>query len=88
MFKKSSQPSGFPGARSGPASGPANVQRDWEHRDFTQSIQLGVTQLTAFLNEFDSTTRGKLAQLNGKLAQIERRMNLVEAILQSVDQEG
>ena len=25
---------------------------DWEQRDFTQTIQLGMTQLTAFLNEF------------------------------------
>ena len=24
---------------------------DWEQRDFTQTIQLGMTQLTAFLNE-------------------------------------
>ena len=25
---------------------------DWEQRDFTQTMQLGMTQLTAFLNEF------------------------------------
>ena len=34
------------------STGPSPVQLDWENRDFTQSIQLGVTQLTAFLNEF------------------------------------
>jgi len=65
----------------------STVQEDWEQREFTASIQLGVTQLTAFLNEFEGATRGRLALLNGKLAQIERRMTLVEATLQSVDQE-
>jgi len=63
------------------------VQHDWEQRDYTQAIQLGVTQLTAFLNEFDGTTRGRLALLNSKLARVERRMTLVEATLRSVDQE-
>ena len=29
-----------------------SVHFDWEQRDFTQTIQLGMTQLTAFLNEF------------------------------------
>ena len=30
---------------------------DWEQRDFTQTIQLGMTQLTAFLNEFGTHAR-------------------------------
>jgi hypothetical protein len=29
-----------------------SVHFDWEQRDFTQTIQLGMTQLTALLNEF------------------------------------
>jgi hypothetical protein len=28
------------------------VSKDWEARDFTQTIQLGVSQLTLFLNQF------------------------------------
>ena len=39
-------------ADSGQSSGAAAVHYDWEQRDFTQTIQLGMTQLTAFLNEF------------------------------------
>ena len=35
------------------------VQVDWEQRDFTQSIQLGVTQLTAFLNDFGARADGE-----------------------------
>ena len=39
-------------ADSSQSSGAAAVHYDWEQRDFTQTIQLGMTQLTAFLNEF------------------------------------
>ena len=28
------------------------VQRDWEEREFAQSIQLGIKSLAQFLNEF------------------------------------
>ena len=64
-----------------------SVQQDWENREFTQTVQLGVTQLAAFLNEFDSTTRCRLATLNNKISKLERRMELIEATLHSVDQQ-
>ena len=35
----------------------------------------------------DGTMRGRIAQLNGKLGKLERRMQLIEATLSSVDQE-
>ena len=28
------------------------VQKDWEERDFTQTLQLGLSQMTLFLNQF------------------------------------
>mmetsp|Transcript_43473 Transcript_43473/g.98268 ORF Transcript_43473/g.98268 Transcript_43473/m.98268 type:complete len:90 (+) Transcript_43473:49-318(+) len=62
------------------------VSKDWEARDFTQTIQLGVSQLTLFLNQFDATTRGRLSELNSKLAKLERRLELVESTLHTVDQ--
>ena len=44
------------GAKSNPRISTPDVSSDqsvdWEQRDFTQTIQLGMTQLTAFLNEF------------------------------------
>ena len=88
MFKKKEAapaPQAFGGASA--AGGAQAVQRDWEERDFSQGIQLGVTQLAAFLNDFESKTRTSLAQLNGKLSRVERRMQLIEATLRSVDQE-
>ena len=86
------------------------VQQDWEQRDFTQAVQLGVSSLTQFLNQFgdppllaltiparscsptvasftDVNTRGRLAELNSKLKKLERRVELVEATLHTVDQE-
>ena len=119
------------------------VQQDWRDREFIASVQLGLSQLSAFLNDFgmrnkpcslslyaetplasaalgayrrllsptqkdntsrrrtcltltflasrvpswaDATTRGRLSALDGKLSRLERRMAVVEATLQSVDQ--
>ena len=96
------------------------VQKDWAEREFLTSVQLGVAQLSAFLNDFgarsdkennndgivcsracfysdrarvifrvcaltDATTRGRLSALDGKLSRLERRMQVVEATLESVD---
>ena len=89
MFKKKEAAPAFSGlgAAGGAAGGANAIQRDWEEREFGGSIQLGVTQLAAFLNEFESATRSKLAALNGKLTRVERRMQVIEATLRSVDQE-
>ena len=97
------------------------VQKDWAEREFLTSVQLGVAQLSAFLNDFgarartekiiydgivcsracfysdrarvlfrvcalaDAATRGRLSALDGKLSRLERRMQVVEATLESVD---
>ena len=50
MFKSKSGKA-HSNSQSAQSSGQA-VHYDWEQRDFTQTIQLGMTQLTAFLNEF------------------------------------
>ena len=56
MFKKGGQrPSLLPGAGGGPAPTEGTVQKDWDQRDFTQGIQLGVTQLVAFVNDFGAS---------------------------------
>lgn len=33
------------------------VQQNWQDRDFLVSVQLGVTQLSAFLNDFGTRAR-------------------------------
>ena len=69
----------------GASANTVSVQRDWQERDFVQAVEMGVAQLAAFLNKFDLATRSKLSSLDGKLARLERRMELVEATLHSVD---
>ncbi|KAL1524151.1 hypothetical protein AB1Y20_019060 [Prymnesium parvum] len=86
MFSKNKAGGGKVGANS-EGSATRTVQKDWEQRDFTQTLQLGLSQLTLFLNQFDATTRGRLSELNSKLAKLERRLELVEATLFTVDQE-
>ena len=54
------------GAPKAPVTGPGGygadnaakaVQKDWEQRDFTQTLQLGLSQLTLFLNQFGAPPR-------------------------------
>ena len=46
-----------------------------------------LTRMRPFRARADNSTRVRLAQLNGRIARIERRVELVEATLNSVDQE-
>mmetsp|Transcript_26 Transcript_26/g.60 ORF Transcript_26/g.60 Transcript_26/m.60 type:complete len:92 (+) Transcript_26:31-306(+) len=83
MFKKTkSRPDG------NVAPPTQTVQCDWEQRDFTQSITLGLSQLTDFLNNFDVKMRGRLAQLNSRISKVEGQVQLIEQVLESVYQQG
>lgn len=104
------------------ASNTVAVLQNWDEREFIEGVQLGLAQLTSFLNDFgkcidhpalshrlllalaaffkfdvvqyvllpftsaEATTRSKLSALDTKLSKLERRMDTVEATLQSVDQ--
>ena len=35
------------------------VAKDWENRQFTQDIELSIVKLVDFLNNFETTIRGK-----------------------------
>ena len=43
---------GTPAATTEASASRKAVAQDWEHREFVQSVQLGVAQLSSFLNEF------------------------------------
>ena len=53
------------GAAAGASVNTVAVQRNWAERDFVQGVQVGVAQLTAFLNDFGARAR---AQVQFKLA--------------------
>ena len=42
----------MPKQQGGASANTYAVQKDWKDRDFVQTVQLGVSQLTSFLNEF------------------------------------
>jgi len=62
----------------------SSIQADWDNRHFIANIQYNIMKVVAFLNEFDSTTRLRLAKLNEKLSRLERQMDYLEASVQNV----
>ena len=50
------------------------IQRDWNNRDFIETIQLNVLQITEFLNEFERATKTKLATVNEKMSKVRTRL--------------
>jgi chromosome 3 open reading frame 10 len=55
------------------------IQRDWNNRDFVETIQLNVLQIAEFLNEFERSTKTKLASVNEKMSKLERTIEYCEA---------
>jgi uncharacterized protein len=56
----------------------AAVEKDFQNREFAQNISLGMMRVVRFLNTFHSNVRGRLADLNQKLTQLERRLVFIE----------
>jgi|AntAceMinimDraft_5_1070358.scaffolds.fasta_scaffold165734_1 uncharacterized protein len=46
------------------------IQKDWNHRDFIETIQLNLLQITEFLNDFERATKTKLATVNEKMSKV------------------
>lgn len=55
------------------------IQRDWNNRDFVETIQLNILQISEFLNEFERSTKTKLASVNEKMSKLERTIEYCEA---------
>ena len=62
----------------------AAVEKDFANREFAQTISLGMMRVVRFLNTFHSKVRGRLADLNQKLTQLERRLVFIENQLKAV----
>lgn len=59
----------------------AQVEKDFQNREFAQNISLGMMRVVRFLNTFHSNVRGRLADLNQKLTQLERRLVFIQTQL-------
>ena len=62
-----------------------SVEKDFKNREFAQNISLGMMRVVRFLNTFHSNVRGRLADLNQKLTQLERRLVFIENQLKSCE---
>ena len=59
------------------------IQEDWENRELVEIVQLNVLTITKFLNDFDASTRYKLARINEKLSKLERALDYCEAAVKA-----
>ena len=55
-----------------------SVDKDFKNREFAQNISLGMMRVVRFLNTFHSNVRGRLADLNQKLTQLELRLVFID----------
>ncbi len=55
------------------------VHEDWENREYINSLQSDVRVLMTTLQKFDYTARLKLANLDEKLVNVERRLEFLSA---------
>merc|ERR1712000_622407 len=57
------------------------IQIDWESREFIAQITNNVKKLVGFLNNFDNSTRYRLAVISERLETLDRQMTYLEAPL-------
>mmetsp|Transcript_24618 Transcript_24618/g.43841 ORF Transcript_24618/g.43841 Transcript_24618/m.43841 type:complete len:80 (-) Transcript_24618:76-315(-) len=55
------------------------VQRDWENRRDTADLVAALQELNSFISTFDSSVRGRLADLSARLRRLELLVEGVEA---------
>lgn len=55
------------------------IQQDWQNREYIEIITGSIKKIADFLNSFDSSCKGRLAHLNEKLSQLERKIDYLEA---------
>ncbi|XP_060593480.1 probable protein BRICK1-B [Ruditapes philippinarum] len=55
------------------------IQQDWANREYIEVITCSIKKIADFLNSFDTSCRSRLATLNEKLTQLERRVEYIEA---------
>lgn len=55
------------------------IQQDWANREYIEIITGSIKKIADFLNSFDMSCRGRLATLNERLTQLERKIDYLEA---------
>ena len=55
------------------------MNEDWRNREVLEIVQLNMLKIVAFVNKFDASARAKLSELNEKMTQLERSLQMAEA---------
>eukprot|EP01080_Neovahlkampfia_damariscottae_P001178 gene1178-10692_t len=66
------------------SSGPT-IKENFDNREYIEKVSQNILRITEFLNKFEFVTRTKLNDLNQKLSVIERKMEYIEAAVDSVE---
>ena len=74
-----SRSSHVPSSGGGQEAIQKQIQQDWANREYTEIITGSLKKITEFLNSFDASCRGRLALLNERLTQLERKIDYLEA---------
>jgi chromosome 3 open reading frame 10 len=61
------------------------IQQNWDNREYIEKVSQNILRITEFLNKFEFVTRTKLNELNQKLSVIERKMEYIDATVDSVE---
>jgi len=57
---------------------PENIQQNWNDREFIELVTLSIGKMTSFLNDFDASFKYRMAILNSKMAELEKKMDYIE----------
>lgn len=55
------------------------VNEDWRSREVIELVQLNMLKMVSFVNNFDASARAKLSELNEKVTQLERSLQMAES---------
>ncbi|VDQ07051.1 unnamed protein product [Trichobilharzia regenti] len=60
------------------------IKDDWGNRECVEILSTNMKSLVNFLNHFDSSCRVKLSQLDSKVTNAEKHVDLLEAQVQRI----
>merc|ERR1719245_2112006 len=62
-----------------------DVVRDWQNRDFIETVEVSVRKCVDFLNNFHESAKYRLSVVDARLSTLERKLDCLEASLENAD---
>lgn len=64
----------------------SQIQQDWTNREFIEVITTNIKKITDFLNSFELSCKTKMALLDEKLNNLEKKVEYLEAQISKSEQ--